>query len=214
MQRLRMLALLAACGAPALAADVNVVGLFSGKALLVIDGAAPKIYAAGDKLGDGMTLVAADSSGATIDDHGKRSVLALGQYVGDGASRAKGGGSGSVTLAADSMGHFVASGQINGTSVRMLVDTGATLVSIPGSEAQRIGLDYHNGSVLRVSTANGNSVGYRVKLDRIRIGELEVFQVDAIVQESGLSYILLGNSFLNRCDMQRNAQQMKLTKRF
>jgi aspartyl protease family protein len=191
-------------------AEISVLGLFSGKALLVIDGAAPKTYSAGDKLADGVTLAAADSSGATIDDHGKRSVLMPGQYVGSNAS----GGQGSVTLPADSMGHFIANGQINGASVRMMVDTGASLVAIPGSEALRIGLDYRKGSMVRVNTANGYSVGYRVKIDKIRIGDLEVFQVDAIVQETGLSFILLGNSFLNRCDMQRNAQQLKLTKRF
>lgn len=205
-------ALLAAAGmlGSVQGAEISVLGLFSGKALLVIDGAPPKTYSAGDKLADGVTLAAADSGGATIDDHGKRSILAVGQYVGSNASS----GQGSVTLPADSMGHFIANGQINGASVRMMVDTGASLVAIPGSEALRIGLDYRKGSMVRVSTANGNSVGYRVKIDKIRIGDLEVFQVDAIVQETGLPFILLGNSFLNRCDMQRNAQQLKLTKRF
>lgn len=193
------------------AADVSVLGLFSGKALLVIDGAAPKTYSAGDKLADGLTLVAADSGGATIDDHGKRSLLALGQYVGNGNG---GSGQGSVTLAADSMGHFIANGQINGIGVRMMVDTGASLVAIPGSEALRLGLDYRKGRMINISTANGSSVGYRVRIDKIRIGDLEVFQIDAVVQENGLPFILLGNSFLNRCDMQRNAQQLKLTKRF
>ncbi len=210
MRRAALLLLMLGC-ACAQAADISVLGLFSGKALLVIDGAPPKTYSSGDKLADGLTLVAADSSGAIIDDHGKRSVLALGQYVGNGNASS---GQGSVTLEADSMGHFVANGQINGIGVRMLVDTGASLVAIPGSEALRISLDYRKGRMINISTANGNSVGYRVRIDKIRIGDLEVFQVDAVVQENGLPFILLGNSFLNRCDMQRNAQQLKLTKRF
>lgn len=214
MSRLRDLALLLAAVSSlgtAQAADISVLGLFPGKTLLVIDGAPPKIYNAGDKLSDGVLLVAVDNAGATVDDHGRRSVLALGQYVGNGEA---GSGQGSVTLPADSMGHFIANGQINGVGVRMMVDTGASLVAIPGGEALRIGIDYHKGRMVNISTANGNSVGYRVRIDKIRIGDLEVFQVDAVVQESGLPFILLGNSFLNRCDMQRNAQQLKLTKRF
>jgi aspartyl protease family protein len=199
------------------ATDVNVLGLFAGKALLVIDGAAPRTYAVGDRLAEGMTLVAADSSGATIEEKGRRSVLALGQYVGNGngGSGSGGGGhQGSVTLPADSLGHFIANGQINGASARMMVDTGASLVSLPASDARRMGIDYLQGRVVGTNTANGRGTGYLVRIDRIRIGDLEVFQVDAMVLETGLSIILLGNSFLNRCDMQRNAQQLTLTKRF
>lgn len=191
------------------ATEVSVLGLFPGKALLVIDGAPPKTYAVGDKLGAGTTLVGVDSGAATVDENGRRSSVAVGQYVGHASS-----GQGSVTLAADSRGHFVADGKINGLGVRMMVDTGATYVAIPGSEAFRLGIDYRRGRLERAGTANGPVTVYRIRLDSVRLGDIELLQVEAVVQEVGLPYILLGNSFLNRCDMRRNAQQMTLTRRF
>lgn len=191
------------------AADISVLGLFPGKALLVVNGAPPKTYSVGDTVDDNTRLVAADKNGAAFDEGGRRSTVALGQYVGTGS-----GGQGSVTLSAGEGGHFIATGQINGGSVRMMVDTGATQIAMPASEAQRLGIHYRKGRLTSVNTANGSVPAYRIQLDTVRVGDLLLYQVDALVQESGLSLILLGNSFLNRCDMKRDGQQMTLTKRF
>lgn len=65
-----------------------------------------------------------------------------------------------------------------------------------------------------VNTANGRAPAYRVKLDSVKIGTIELNQVDALIQENGLPIALLGMSFLNRMDMRRNGDQMTLTKRF
>ncbi len=205
--------LLAAClfllAGTAQAADISVLGLFTGKALLVVDGGAPKTYAVGDKIAGTATLAEVDRNGATIEEGGRRHTIALGQYVGAPASA-----QGKVTLSASEGGHFIANGQINGVAVRMIVDTGATFIALPAAEARRLGIDYRKGRVVPVSTANGTVPAYVARLDSVRVGELELFQVDALVQEGGLSVILLGNSFLNRCDLQRNAGQMTLTRRF
>src|SRR5437899_12706331 len=96
--------------ASALAADVGVVGLFPGKAVLVVDGASPKTYSVGSTIGGDLKLVAANESTATIESNGKRQTLTIGQYV----SRSSAGGAASVTLQADARGHFMAQGQING----------------------------------------------------------------------------------------------------
>lgn len=191
------------------AADISVLGLFTGKALLVVDGGAPKTYAVGDKIAGAATLVEVDRNGATIEEGGRRSTVALGQYVGTSA-----GAKGKVTLSASENGHFIANAQINGGSVRMIVDTGASLIALPAGEARRLGIDYRKGRVVPVNTANGTVPAYLVRLDSVRVGELELFQVDALVQEGGLSVVLLGNSFLNRCELQRNGGQMTLTRRF
>lgn len=191
------------------AADISVLGLFAGKALLVVDGGSPKTYAVGDKIAGTATLVDVDRDGATIEEGGRRSTVALGQYVGTSA-----GAQGKVTLSAGPGGHFIANGQINGGSVRMIVDTGATSVALPAGEARRLGINYRNGRMVPVNTANGTVPAYLVRLDSVRVGGLELFQVDALVQESGLSVVLLGNSFLNRCELQRNAEQMTLTRRY
>ncbi len=192
------------------AADISVIGLFPGKAVLVIDGASPKTYSVGSTLSQGVTLIAADGSSATINDNGKRQKIAIGEYVSARASS----GPATTILNADGRGHFIAQGQINGGTIRLLVDTGATMVSLPAADATRLGINYRHGRKGSVNTANGIAPAYLVKLDTIKIGDIELNQVDALVQENGLSLPLLGMSFLNRIDMQRSGDQMVLTKRY
>lgn len=195
----------------AAAADINVVGLFPGKAVLVIDGSDPKTYAVGASLGGGAKLVAADSASATVDVNGKRQVLTIGQYV----HRSAASTGAKVVLQADPRGHFVTHGQVNGgSSVEMLVDTGASLVALPASEATRLGINYKNGRRAYTNTANGVAIVYLIKLDTLKVGDVVLNQVDASVHENGLPITLLGNSFLNRMDMHRDGETMTLTRRF
>jgi aspartyl protease family protein len=196
--------------ASAMAADISVVGLFPNKAVLVVDGGTPKTYSVGATIADGMRLTSVNDAGATIEGNGKREMIAIGEHVNRNAPS----GRASVTLNADGRGHFIAQGQINGGMVRMLVDTGATMVALPASDAVRLGVNYKNGRPGYVSTANGTAPTYLVKLDTVKVGDIELHQVDALVQEQGLSVILLGMSFLNRTEMRREGEQMVLSKRF
>ena len=192
------------------AAEISVVGLFPGKAVLVIDGGSPKTYAIGSTISDGIKLVSANQSAAMIEVNGKRQTIAIGEHV----NRTAPTGPASVTLQADGRGHFIAQGQINGGTVRMLVDTGATMVALSASDAVRLGIDYSKGQPGMVSTANGSAPVYSVKLDTVKIGNIELNQVDALIQENGLPFALLGMSFLNRTEMRREGEQMTLTKRY
>lgn len=192
------------------ALDVSVVGLFPGKAVLVVNSSAPKTYAVGATIAEGAKLSAVGSSNATIEMNGKRQTIAIGEHFNHGTAS----GPAKVTLQADGAGHFMTAGQINGGAVRMLVDTGATMVSVPASDALRLGVDYKKGQLGTVNTANGQAQAYRVKLNTVKVGDIELNQVDALVQESGLPIILLGMSFLNRTEMRREGEHMTLTKRF
>ncbi|MGH8806789.1 MAG: retropepsin-like aspartic protease family protein [Noviherbaspirillum sp.] len=192
-------------------ADISVVGLFPNKAVLVVDGASPKTYAVGATIADGIKLIAANDASATIEANGRRQTIALGEHVNRNASS---GGRSSVTLQADGRGHYTVQGQINGGTVRMLLDTGATMIALPASDAIRLGIDYKRGRLGYVNTANGTVPAYVVKLNTVKVGDIEINQVDAVVQEQGLPIILLGMSFLNRTDMRREGEQMVLTKRF
>jgi aspartyl protease family protein len=192
------------------ALDISVVGLFPNKAVLVIDGKTPKTYSAGGTVSDGVKLLSVNESTATFDINGKRQTIALGEHV----NRSSAGGPASVTLTADVQGHYMVQGQINGGSVRMLLDTGATMIALPASDARRLGIDYRKGQIAYLNTANGMVPAYRVRLDTVRVGDIELNQVDAVVQESGLPFVLLGMSFLNRTAMRRDGEQMVLTKRF
>lgn len=192
------------------ASDISVVGLFPNKAVLVIDGGAPKTYAVGSSISAGVKLVSADNSGATLEVNGKRQTIAIGDHAGRSASN----GRASVTLLPNSQGHYMAQGQINGGTVRMLLDTGATLIALPATEATRLGVSYKDGQMGYVKTANGTAPAYRVTLNSVKLGDIEISQVDAVVQEQGLPFILLGMSFLNRMEMRREGEQMVLTKRY
>jgi aspartyl protease family protein len=120
----------------------------------------------------------------------------------------------SVTLAADSRGHFITEGAISGNPVRFMVDTGATAVALPAAEAIRLGIDYRKGQRGMGSTAGGMVPTYRVRLDSVRLGGIEISGVDGVVLEHGLDIALLGMSFLNRVEMQRDGHTMVLIRRF
>jgi aspartyl protease family protein len=198
------------CAASAQAADISVVGLFPNKAVLVVDGASPKTFSVGSTVADGVRLIAVDQSAATIHANGKRQTIMLGEHV----NRSVPSGPASVTLKTDSRGHFMVQGQINGGSAQMLLDTGATMIALPAADAARLGINYKIGQLSAMSTANGTVPAYRIKLDTVKVGDIELNQVDAVVQEYGLPVILLGMSFLNRTAMQRDGELMTLTKRF
>ena len=195
-----------------LATDINLVGLSNNKALLVVDGNPPKMFVVGSTVGGDTKLIAVDKRTATFITNGKQHSLLIGQAA-QRSTMAK-SDSASVTMQADERGHFLVFGKVNGgSSLQMLVDTGATMVTIPGVDARRLGIDYKKGRMGKANTANGPVPVYLVKLDSLKVGDVELFQVDALIQEEGLPIVLLGMSFLKRLSMVREGQQMVLTKK-
>jgi aspartyl protease family protein len=204
-----VLGLLVSTGAGAL--DVNVVGLFPNKAVVQIDGGALQTISVGQKTVEGVVLVSVERDGATFDIQGQRMALGLGHaHMKTDTSTA------SVLVITDERGHLVTTGEVNGTPVRFAIDTGATFVTFPASEARRLGLDYLKGQKTLMSSATGSGLAYRVKLDTVRVGGVTVNGVDAVVMEGdGLSVALLGMSFFNRMDViKREGAIMTLTKRY
>lgn len=211
---IRNLIAAAACGAAfaAQATEVNVVGLFPGKAVVTINRGAPRTLSVGQKTAEGVVLVSVDARAAVLEIDGKKQTLEMGQHFESAAST---GTRNSVTMAADSRGHFVVDGAVNGNTVRFLVDTGATLVAIPAAEARRLGIDYLRGTRGYSSTAGGVVPVFRVKLDSVTVGDITLLGVDGVVLEGqGMDVVLLGNSFLSRTEMRREGTTLTLTKRF
>ena len=200
--------------ASAVAADVNLNGIVGNKALVVIDSGKPRWLSVGETSPEGVKLVNISGESAVIEMGGKRETLTMGQ-----SARLAGGtrpsGAQSVTLIADNQGHFVTTGAINGITVRLLVDTGASLISMSSGEAKRLGINYTAGQKAVTMTANGVVPTYRVKLDEVRIGDVKLNNVDGLVHVGDkLPIVLLGMSFLNRMEMKRDGEKMTLTKRF
>ena len=105
-------------------------------------------------------------------------------------------------LKASQGGHFLVAADINGTSITVLVDTGATQVALSYEDAADVGLSPGNLDYnVPVSTANGIAQAARVRLDQISIDGIEVEDVDGLVlPEGALRGTLLGMSFLSRLD--------------
>lgn len=195
---------------PARAADVGLVGLFPGKAVLVIDGGAPRTVAVGNAVG-GIRLVAVDQDSATVEIGGRRQRLAIGQHAHAGGD---GGDAQSASLTADSNGHFITTGTVNGATVRFMVDTGATSVALGASDARRANVSLANARPIMVQTANGVTQAWLVTLNSVRIGDVVLNQVEGTVHQHDLPLALLGMSFLNRMEMKRDGQTMTLRKRY
>jgi len=212
LQRARAILTLAllATTLPALAVDVRVVGLFGSKAVVSIDGGAPTTMRIGQRATSGVRLLAIEGESAILEIDGQRRALRMGQpYVAQST-----GGSPSVSLSADANGHYMANGSVNGSAIRFLVDTGATMVALPAQVARQAGIHYSNAPRGMVQTAGGPTTAYKVKLDTVSIGGVTLNNVDAVVIDRGLNVPLLGMTFLSRMEIQRDGELMVLKKRF
>lgn len=195
----------------ALAADLGLVGLFRDRAVLVVDGGPPRTLTVGGPAVQGVKLLAVEEGGATVEVAGKRQRLKIGEQA---YSAAAPSGNGEVSLTADGGGQFLTPGSINGASVRFLVDTGATLVSLGAQDALRAGIDYRRGDPGISETANGKARVWHVKLDKVSLGNITLTNVDALVHATDMPVALLGMSFLNRMEMKRDGNTMTLRRRY
>lgn len=199
-------------GTGAWATDVDVTGLFAGKAMLVINGGKPRMLSVGQTSPEGVKLLAANSNSATLEIDGKKKTLGMGQSI----STASGGsGNAKVTLTADGRGHFYAMGSVNGWPIKFMVDTGASSIAISKVQAMAMGLDLKNAQRGGAMTASGYVNTYRVILNTVRIGDITLNLVEAsIIDGMPGDAALLGNSFLSRLEMKREGTALTLTKTY
>jgi aspartyl protease family protein len=210
-----LLALIAMLASQICAAEtqVNIVGLFSNKAVLIINGGKPKTLSVGQSI-NGVKLLAADSKMATLQVEGKVRQIGMGQAAAVGGSSAT-NATASVTLYADAQGHFFSDCQINGVSLRFLVDTGATTVALNSGDAKFANIDYKRGKPVQVGTANGIVSAYSTTIASLKIGRVTLNQVEVTVLEGGSpSIVLLGMSALNRLEMKQQDIALTLTKKY
>lgn len=192
------------------AQEVGLAGIIGSKALLMINGAPPRSVPQGSTV-DGVKVVAVQGDQVIIEIGGRKRPLRVGQHA---VGVIPEGGADKLVLNADGQGHFFTTGVINGVSVRFLVDTGASMISLGASDARRMGLDFNRGQKGLSQTANGQVVVSKIQLDNVRVGGVTLHQVDAVIHQTDMPIALLGMSFLNRMEMQRDGNTMTLKKRF
>ena len=181
-------------------------------AVLMIDGQ-PRTVRLGEMV-QGVRLVSMDGGSAVIETGGVRRTLTLGATPASVGSGSGGSQGRQIVLSAGSGGHFTTLGSINGHAAQFLVDTGATAVSIGQQDAEAMEIKFRNGRRVLTQTANGQAVAYLVVLATVRIGDVEVRNVDAIVIPGQMSHVLLGNSFLTRFQMRRDNDILTLDLRY
>lgn len=185
------------------------LALFKDKAILQIDGAR-RVVARGETTPEGLKLISADTEQAVVEVDGRRRTLKLGVVVGSQSAT----GQPSVTLWAN-RGFFYAEGSINNVPVRFLVDTGASAIALNSALARRIGIDYTKGEPGVAVTASGHARMFAIRLSRVKVGEIVLYDVEAgVIEGAQPDTPLLGMSFLSALEMRRDGDRMELIKRY
>lgn len=198
--------------------SVTVSGVMGDKALVSVNGAPARVMRPGERIG-GVHLIGVGSDYVEIILEGRRHTLRISQGVHASLASASGGNearSGAqVVLTADGRGHFTATGTVNGLPVHFLVDTGASLVSLPSSVARQAGINLDAATPVVITTANGRTQAKRIVINSLKLGQISVNLVEALVMDdSALAQPLLGMSFLNRTNMLREGDTLVLTQRY
>jgi aspartyl protease family protein len=107
---------------------------------------------------------------------------------------------GKAIIRSDRRGHFITDIEVQGKRMRAMVDTGATVVALRYEDAERMGLIRSGDRFNRqVSTANGMARAMAVRLNRVDVENVTIYDVEALVMERGrMDMNLLGMSFLRR----------------
>lgn len=193
--------------------SVALTGVMGERALLVIDDAAPLVLTPG-QTSQGVTVISVGEQSAVIEILGQRQTLRVGERPVSIGARTSGSSGSRVVLSAGSGGHFFGVAQINGVSMRFVVDTGASNVVMGTAQAEQLGINYRAGQRVSVNTANGVTLAYQAALDSVRVGDVEVYHVDATVVPASVPIVLLGNSFLGRFQMKQENDLLVLEKRY
>ncbi|WP_430010146.1 retropepsin-like aspartic protease family protein [Methylophaga lonarensis] len=192
------------------ALDVQVVGLFRDVAVVEIN-RQQYMLSPNQSTPEGVTLLSANSQRALLDINGETRELELGGTIGGTFSPPQ---QASVSVWPRN-GLYSTTGSINGFSVDMLVDTGASAIAMNAATARRLGLDYLNAPRVGVRTASGEELAYEVRLERVELGDIRRYNVRAIVIDGPQpQQTLLGMSFLDTLEIRREGDRLELLQRF
>ena len=192
--------------------DVRVVGLFSDRAVLLVEGR-QHLLRVGQTSPEGVKLVSASSELAVLLIDGAEVTARLDGRV---SARKRTATVKEVQVWRDTTGMYTTVGSIDGLPVSFLIDTGATQVAMNASQARRLGIDYHvTGNLAEVTTASGVARAWMVTLDSVKVGDLEVRNVSAVVLEGEQPKVtLLGMFYLGRMEITNSGRLMTLRQRY
>jgi len=206
-----VLLVLMVCAPAAAIEKLEVQGLFSNKAVLMVDGVM-RILKVGDTSPEGIKLISVSKSGAELSVDGEQKTYSLGSTVSTIFTKRK---TQQEIIYINSGGMYLTFGSINGRSVRFLVDTGASAIAMNKEQAKQLGIRYDKiGVPASVSTASGFTNAYRVRLKTVTVGKITESNVEAFVIDGNHpGPILLGMTFLGRLDIEHSGNALKLSQK-
>jgi aspartyl protease family protein len=160
--------------------------------------------AVGQQSPEGVVLVAIAGGMATFANNGQRMVLGLGQST-----------MVQTSMRADAGGGYSTAALVNGVSFRAQIDSGASYVTLNAIDARRAGIDYRKGQPAQFQTANGAVRGYILTAASVQVGAVSLRNIQVAVQEgdeSQLSTVLIGQSFLRHVDMRQSGGTLTISR--
>ncbi|MFK0573068.1 TIGR02281 family clan AA aspartic protease [Endozoicomonas sp.] len=189
------------------ASNIRVVGLFSNKALVMIDGQR-HLLSTGKKAVAGVKLLKATSSSATLEVNGKAQTYQISRDMNGGIQQPE---KASISIARNNLGQYITRARINNQPIDVLVDTGANVLAINSGDARRLGINYQAGNPVKVETASDRVNGYQVTLTSVSLGNIRINHVEAtIIEGSYPDTALLGMSFLKHVKLSDHRGVMKI----
>ena len=191
--------------------QILIMGLYRDHAVLEIN-QTQHFLSVGQRTPEGVTLISANSNQAILDIGGQRGVFELNNRVGGVYSAPA---EMPIVSIWPTNGMYLASGSVNGFTVDFMVDTGASVIAVNGETAKRLGLNYLDANQIGVRTASGVELAYSIQLDSVQLGDISLENVAAVVIDGPEPQrALLGMSFLNAFDMERNGERLDLRRKF
>ena len=214
MKALLLAVLALAAGCAFAQQSVGLQGTIGSKAILIVEGSEPKLVSPGESF-RGVKVLSTAGDTAVLEIAGQRITMRVGDSPASVGARTPAPGSGNkIVLNGGTNGHFLAAGQINNQAVHFMVDTGASTIAMSETEARRLNINFANAPTSTGRTANGTVTAHTVSLSSVRIGDVEVRSVEASILPADMPFILLGNSFLSRFSIRKDADQMVLERRY
>ena len=211
MKLARLLLVVSIClPAEVVLADIDVLALFKGAALLEVDGE-QKLLKVG-QVWKNVALLEANSRAAIADIDGKRQTLTVSTHISSSYTVPE---TRRVLVRKNGQHQYITTAEINGRRTEVLVDTGANIVAINANDALAMGIDYERGMPSRVSTAAGMVNAWSVILDSVDVGGIKVNNIQASVLEGAFpETVLLGMSYLQHVELSETSGVLSLTARY
>jgi len=192
------------------APQLEVQALMPGMVVLKIDG--QRVTLKTNQESHGVKMISADTRSTVLEIDGEQKNYKMGTSV---STRFSQRSSTTEQIIMDAYGMFRSPGNINGHSVQLLVDTGATSVSMSASDARKLGIQYRlDGKPIKTQTASGVADAWVVQLKTVRLGQLLEHNVEGVVVDGEFpKQVLLGMTFLNRMKVEKEGRKMTITKK-